>query len=187
MRAADVLAPESTALSNPDDVAQLGDALVSVVRQAAGNPMHVFNVGLNLAVALAQVPPKTLTHWLSDADTVPPGLDPKDRRFSDPAWNGNPFFVALRLAHAAASRSVLELIDPPGAEPVTAKKARMLTGLMLDAFAPDQLPGDQSGSAQTCLRNRWTQSAERRPQFRRRRAQQRWPAATGRHLAVRLR
>ena len=140
LRAADVLAPESTALSNPDDVAQLGDALVSVIRQAVGDPAHVFNVGLNLAVALAQVPPKTLTHWLGDADTVPPGLDPKDRRFSDPAWNGNPFFVALRLAHAAASRSVLELIDPPGAEQATAKKARMLTGLLLDAFAPTNVP-----------------------------------------------
>ena len=122
LRAADVLAPESTALSNPDDVAQLGDALVSVIRQAVGDPAHVFNVGLNLAVALAQVPPKTLTHWLGDADTVPPGLDPKDRRFSDPAWNGNPFFVALRLAHAAASRSVLELIDPPGAEQANGQK-----------------------------------------------------------------
>ena len=77
LRAADVLAPESTALSNPDDVAQLGDALVSVIRQAAGDPLHVFNVGLNLAVALAQVPPKTLTHWLSDADTVPPGTGPE--------------------------------------------------------------------------------------------------------------
>src|SRR6478735_1690191 len=136
MRAADVLAPESTALSNPDDVAQLGDALVRVVRQAAGDPLHVFNVGLHLAVALAQVPPRTLTQWLSDSDTVPAGLDPKDRRFSDPAWNGNPLFVALRLSHAAASRAVLELIDPPGAERITAKKAQMLAGLMLDALAP---------------------------------------------------
>lgn len=136
MRAADVLAPESNALSNPDDVAQLGDALARVVRQAAGNPMHVANVGLHLAVALAQVPPRTLTQWLSDGDKVPPGLDPKDRRFSDPAWNGNPFFVALRLAHAAACRSVLELIDPPGADPLTAKKAHMLASLTLDALAP---------------------------------------------------
>jgi polyhydroxyalkanoate synthase len=136
MRAADVLAPESNALSNPDDVAQLGDALARVVRQAAGNPVHVANVGLHLAVALAQVPPRTLTQWLSDGDKVPPGLDPKDRRFSDPAWNGNPFFVALRLAHAAACRSVLELIDPPGADPLTAKKAHMLASLTLDALAP---------------------------------------------------
>ena len=136
MRAADVLAPESNALSNPDDVAQLGDALARVIRQAAGNPMHVANVGLHLATALAQVPPRTLTQWLGDGDKVPPGLDPKDRRFSDPAWNGNPFFVALRLAHAAACRSVLELIDPPGADPLTAKKARMLAGLTLDALAP---------------------------------------------------
>ena len=135
-RAAEVLAPESSALSNPNDVAQLGDALVRVVRQAAGNPTHVASVGLHLAVALAQVPPRTLTQWLSDGDKVPPGLDPKDRRFSDPTWNGNPFFVALRLTHAAACRSVLELIDPPGADPLTAKKARMLAGLTLDALAP---------------------------------------------------
>ncbi len=100
IRAADVLAPESS-LSSPD-VAQLGDALAKAVRTAAGNPMHLANVGLNLAVALAQVPPKTLTQWLSDGKTVPAGLDPKDRRFSDPTWNGNPFFVALRLIHAAA-------------------------------------------------------------------------------------
>ncbi len=135
-RAADELAPESGFVSSPDDVAQLGDALLRVVRQAAGDPLHVANVGLHLAVALAQVPPKTLTQWLSGGDTVPPGLDPKDRRFSDPAWNGNPFFVALRLAHAAASRSVLELIDPPGADPLTAKKAHMLASLTLDALAP---------------------------------------------------
>ena len=30
--------------------------------------MHLANVGLNLAVALAQVPPKTLTQWLSDGE-----------------------------------------------------------------------------------------------------------------------
>ena len=54
MRAADVLAPESTALSNPDDVAQLGDALVRVVRQAAGDPLHVFNVGLHLVARRGQ-------------------------------------------------------------------------------------------------------------------------------------
>jgi polyhydroxyalkanoate synthase len=135
-RAAEVLAPESSALSNPNDVAQLGDALARVVRQAAGNPMHVASVGLHLAVELAQVPPRTLTQWLGDGDKVPPGLDPKDRRFSDATWNGNPFFVALRLTHAAACRSVLELIDPPGADPLTAKKARMLAGLTLDALAP---------------------------------------------------
>ncbi|MET0452241.1 MAG: alpha/beta fold hydrolase [Mycobacterium sp.] len=136
LRAADVLAPESNALSHPDDVARLGDALVSVVRQAAGNPLHLANVAMHLAVALAQVPPRTLTQWLGDGKTVPPGLDPKDRRFSDPAWTGNPFFVALRLVHAATSRSVLELIDPPGANPMTAKKAHMLAKLSLDALAP---------------------------------------------------
>jgi len=53
--------------------------------------MHLANVGLNLAVALAQVPPKTLTQWLSDGKSVPAGLDPKDRRFSDPTWNGKRF------------------------------------------------------------------------------------------------
>ena len=134
VRAADVLAPESS-LSSPD-VAQLGDALAKAVRTAAGNPMHLANVGLNLAVALAQVPPKTLTQWLSDGKSVPAGLDPKDRRFSDPTWNGNPYFVALRLIHAAAHRAIMELIDPPGVDALTAKKARMLAGLTLDAIAP---------------------------------------------------
>ena len=134
VRAADVLAPESS-MASPD-VAQLGDALQKAVRTAAGNPTHLASVMVNLAVALAQVPPKTLTQWLSDGKTVPPGLDPKDRRFSDPAWNSNPFFVALRLVHAAASRSVMELVDPPGVDTLTAKKARMLASLTLDAFAP---------------------------------------------------
>jgi len=132
--AADQLAPESS-LSSPD-VAQLGDALAKAVRTAAGNPMHLANVAINLAVALAQVAPKTLTQWLSDGKTVPAGLDPKDRRFSDPTWSGNPFFVALRLTHAAACSCVMELIDPPGVDAASAKKARMLAGLMLDALAP---------------------------------------------------
>ena len=98
--------------------------------------MHLANVAMNLAVALAQVPPKTLTQWLGDGKTVPAGLDPKDRRFSDPTWNGNPFFVALRLTHAAACRAVMELVDPPGIDAMSAKKARMLASLMLDALAP---------------------------------------------------
>jgi len=134
VRAAEQLAPESS-LSSPD-VAQLGDALAAAVRTAAGNPMHLANVAMNLAVALAQVPPKTLTQWLGDGKTVPAGLDPKDRRFSDPTWNGNPFFVALRLMHAAACRAVMELVDPPGIDAMSAKKARMLASLMLDALAP---------------------------------------------------
>jgi hypothetical protein len=49
IRAADVLAPESS-LASPD-VAQLGDALAKAVRVAAANPTHLANVALNLAVA----------------------------------------------------------------------------------------------------------------------------------------
>ena len=64
------------------------------------------------------------------------------------------------LAHAAACRSVLELIDPPGVDPLTAKKAHMLASLTLGRTGADELLADQSRGPQTCLRNRRAQSVE---------------------------
>src|SRR4029077_19277364 len=67
---------------------------------------------------------------------APVEADGRDRRFADPAWGSNPAFFALQHAYLAFARLGGELISDAGLPALTARKAHLAAGLVLDALAP---------------------------------------------------
>jgi polyhydroxyalkanoate synthase len=134
-RAAAVLAPE-TNLFEDTDVAQFGRALALAVRGAATHGASTAEAVLGFASDVARVPLVALGRSVG-ADLAPPvDVDPKDRRFADPAWTSNPFFYALRLSYLATSRLAERFVAAANLEPGADAKARMAAALILDALAP---------------------------------------------------
>jgi polyhydroxyalkanoate synthase len=134
-QAASVLAPEIDFLADPD-VAGLGRSLATVLRGAMENPAAVTQAWLRYALQLAEIPPVALSSWMGTAATPPVQLNPKDRRFADRTWSENPAFYSLRMYHQAFAEFVDQLVTAAGLERIQETKARLLTGLMMDALAP---------------------------------------------------
>jgi poly[(R)-3-hydroxyalkanoate] polymerase subunit PhaC len=134
-RAADVLAPESSQFEDLD-AAGFGSALAKVLRSGVSQPIVPGQVAMRLAADLARVPLVTMGSWLGRSVEPPVPVDPKDRRFGDPAWTGNPFFAGVRLSYLAACRAARDVVAGAGLDDGTARKAAMATELMLDALSP---------------------------------------------------
>jgi hypothetical protein len=109
------LAPEMNLLADPD-VAGLGRSLAAVLRGAMDNPAAVSQACLRYAQRLAEIPQVALSTWMGTAE--------------------NPAFYSLRMYHQAFAEFVAELVTAAGLERIQETKARLLTGLMMDALAP---------------------------------------------------
>jgi len=75
---------------------------------------------LRYARRLAEIPQVALSNWMETAAT--PSV--------------NTAFYALRMYHQAFAEFVAELVTAARLEPIQETKARLLTGLMMDALAP---------------------------------------------------
>jgi polyhydroxyalkanoate synthase subunit PhaC len=133
--AAGALAPETDIFADPD-VAEFGRALSEALRGVVAHPLTASGAGAVFVSRLAQLPGAVVARWLGSTEPPPVRLDPKDRRFADPAWTDNPAFYGLRLLYQATSDLTDDLIEGADLSPVTAAKARMATRLLLDAIAP---------------------------------------------------
>src|ERR1700744_341807 len=105
-QAAAVLAPESGFLADPD-VTGLG----RVARGARPTPADTALAWARYGLRLAQIPPAALAGWLGDETAPPARLNPKDRRFADRTWSGNPAFHSLRMSYQAFADLMNELVD----------------------------------------------------------------------------
>ena len=153
-RAAGVLGPESGLLQDLDAAGFL-DALRRAITATATNPADSLRASVQLANDLARIPVVAGAKAFG-ADLEPPfAVDPKDRRFADPAWAANPFFYWIRLAYLAACRFAREVVGSAELDgPDAARKAALALDLLLDALAPDELPADEPRGAQAGVRHR---------------------------------
>lgn len=133
--AAGVLGPESD-LFEDLDAAGFADALNQAVRSSLMNPAAPARATLTLATDLAQIPWVAATRWFGREIDTPVPVDPKDRRFADPAWSTNPFFYGLRLAYLASCRYARDVVDAASVDADTARKAELALDVTLDALAP---------------------------------------------------
>src|SRR5215472_18462904 len=62
--------------------------------------------------------------------------DPKDRRFADPAWTGNPVYRAVAQTYLAYGNALYHFIDEAKIDSRDAERARFLVSLLLDALSP---------------------------------------------------
>ena len=56
----------------------------------------------------------------------------KDKRFSDPAFQDNPFYRTWMQTYLSWSRGLEDLVDASGLAPADAKRARFGIGLLTD-------------------------------------------------------
>ena len=122
-RAASVLGPESD-LFEDLDAAGFGEALTRAVAASLSRP------------AAPRIPLVAATRWLGTEAEPPLPVDPKDRRFADPAWSASPAYFTVRQTYLAACRFARDVVATAGLDDDTARKAAMATDLLLDALAP---------------------------------------------------
>jgi polyhydroxyalkanoate synthase len=133
--ASEVLGPEGSVFAQVDPM-DFGSSVLSVLGRCAGRPDEVRGAWLRFATAMAEAWPAAVGHWLGEDGEPPVPVDDRDRRFADPAWDGNPGYFALRQAYLAARRLGEDLLAAGQGDRVTDQKARLAVGLAFDALAP---------------------------------------------------
>jgi polyhydroxyalkanoate synthase subunit PhaC len=63
-------------------------------------------------------------------------LDPKDRRFADPAWKDNAAYRALAQSYLAWGNALYRFLDEANIDSRDAERARFLVSLLVDALSP---------------------------------------------------
>ncbi|MGY1601134.1 PHA/PHB synthase family protein [Geodermatophilus sp. SYSU D00815] len=65
---------------------------------------------------------------------------PKDKRFADPAWTGNPLLRRLMQAHIAAAQTAAKLVDDADLDWRDDERIRFTLTNVVDALAPSNTP-----------------------------------------------
>jgi polyhydroxyalkanoate synthase len=134
-RAAGVLAPESDLFEDLDS-AGFGEALTTALQSSLANPTAPARATLQWWTDLARIPMVATTAWFGREIESPVPVDPKDRRFSDPAWSTNPLFFGMRLAYLSTCRYARDVVGAASVEADVAEKAELALNLALDALSP---------------------------------------------------
>ena len=134
-QAMDYLGSQSPVRSESDMVG-FGKALGLTARGLAARPVKVSNASVRFATGLARCTATAVERGLgvNRPPTFP--VDPRDRRFVDPAWTGNAGFALLQQYFLATNRLAEQLISDAGLGAVTERKARLAASLLLDLVAP---------------------------------------------------
>jgi polyhydroxyalkanoate synthase len=133
--AAQALGPEADLIARQDPLS-VGDTLARLGAAMAANPLGVWEAGARFAGRLSGAAAGMAARALG-AKPKPALLPaPKDRRFSDPAWDENPWFFGERQAYLAWAHLVHELVTAGGLDKRSEDKAAFALGLIVDALAP---------------------------------------------------
>jgi polyhydroxyalkanoate synthase len=133
--AASVLAPEAP-LFTDNDPALFGKALAAAAVAAARHPLSGASLAMQLGAKLVNTGFAAGSRLWGRPAAGPVPVDPKDKRFADPAWEDNPAFWALRQAYLAWREYGLDLIRISDLDPIDAGKAELAMSVMADALAP---------------------------------------------------
>jgi len=107
-----------------------GRSALRFARALAGRPGLVASRAGSLAAELARV--------ASGGSAIAPA--PRDRRFADPAWTGNPALHRVMQAYLAAGAAALGLVDAAPLDWRDAERMRFAVGNLVDALAPSNNP-----------------------------------------------
>jgi polyhydroxyalkanoate synthase len=132
------LGPEAGALVDLDP-ALFGQALGTAAAGVARHPASAARAGLRSALDLARTSLVAASRaaGLSAAGPIPP--DAGDRRFSDPTWEDNAGFFALRQSYLVLRRLADDLLAAAELDTATRSKAEFAVDLLADTLAPTNL------------------------------------------------
>ena len=119
-----------------NDPGSFGQALAQVGAGMATRPRPALRwasrVTAGLAAAGVQSAARALG-WRGEPKLAPA---PKDKRFTDPAWEKNPWFFGQRQAYLAWSSAMRDLPAVVGMEGPAARKAEFAVDMVVDSLAP---------------------------------------------------
>ncbi|MGK5683282.1 PHA/PHB synthase family protein [Actinoplanes sp. URMC 104] len=133
--AAGALAPEVSLFAD-NDPALLGRALAAAARATTHSPLAATSLTLRLGERLWNAGTATLNRMVGRTTDGPMPVDPRDKRFADPAWEENPAYWGLRQAYLAWRQYGLDLLQAADLDRTQAGKAELAWSLMQDAMAP---------------------------------------------------
>jgi polyhydroxyalkanoate synthase len=122
-------AAENTVALNPI-VGMAHEDLIGAVgvmlRETTGRPMKTLKHMKNFSGEVVKI--------LRNTSELAP--EPKDRRFTDPAWRTNPLYRASMQYYLAVKKGMREMIDEAEFDDLERARASFVTGMILDALAP---------------------------------------------------
>ncbi|HEX9999951.1 MAG TPA: alpha/beta fold hydrolase [Actinoplanes sp.] len=133
--AAEVLAPEATMFED-NDPALLGQALSAATRAMRRSPLAATSSTLRLGERLVNAGTATISRFAGRAAEGPIVVDPRDKRFADPAWEQNPAYWGLRQAYLACREYGLDLVRAADLDGVQQGKAELAFSFLHDALSP---------------------------------------------------
>jgi polyhydroxyalkanoate synthase subunit PhaC len=131
------LAPEAAALDL--DPALFGRALGAAAVSVARHPESAARAGLRCALDLTRTSVAAASRAAGRSAAGPVPLDARDRRFSDPAWEDNAAFFALRQSYLVLRRLAEDLLTAAELDTATRTKAAFAVELLADTLAPTNL------------------------------------------------
>jgi len=118
------------------DPLSFGRSLAATAFGLARHPLSVLSAYQHFAVNAMGAAQAVASRLIGSKGSSPLAPGSKDKRFSDPAWEDNPLFYALLQAHFLRERLVGDLLSAANLDPQTARKARFVAQLVVDALAP---------------------------------------------------
>jgi polyhydroxyalkanoate synthase len=120
------------------DPASLTDALRAVVMDAMADPLRMSTWLSGFALAEQNVGLNMLRRFSGQApETSAAGVD---KRFAEPEWSSNPVLATLVEDYNVRAQAAFALVDSARLPDATKRKARFAMQLMVDAFAPSNVP-----------------------------------------------
>ncbi|HVA32697.1 MAG TPA: alpha/beta fold hydrolase [Candidatus Baltobacteraceae bacterium] len=121
------------------DPASLNDALRAVVADAMSDPLRMSTWISGFALAEQNVGLNMMRRLSGQEPLVPLGTD-NDKRFADPDWSSNPLLAGIVEDYRVRTQAALQLVDSARLPEPTRRKARFAMQLMVDMFAPSNVP-----------------------------------------------
>ncbi len=107
-----------------------GRAALKLAGRLASRPVDTTRTGLQTGAELARV--------VTGRSTVEPG--PRDKRFADPAWTGNPVLHRICQAYLVSGSALERVVDEADLDWRSEQQMRFAVQMLVDALAPSNHP-----------------------------------------------
>ena len=130
-------------LADPEGIAAkvdpvgFGGALGEAAKSLTRSPGAVLRAGFGFGLDSAKAVGAAANRAVGRTTTGPASLPEKDKRYADPAWEGNAWYYLARQEHALLADRLTELSQAARVSPVARRKLDWLVGQTIEALAPN--------------------------------------------------
>jgi polyhydroxyalkanoate synthase subunit PhaC len=122
------------------DPVGMGGAVTEAARALAAHPVPAARSALGLAAGSGRAAVAAVLRGLGAANPGPAVLPEKDRRYADPAWEGNPWYFLCRQEHALVADCLRAVSSSLDLTPQARRKIDFLVTQIIEAAAPVNWP-----------------------------------------------